>query len=539
MPLRDESGVIIGTYGVSRDITKRKRAEEALRRERDLVAKIMETSPIGIVALDRRGEITFANAGAERVLGLTRNGAAGRRYDSLDLHATDYQGRPLPDEEFVQRYQQVMTVGQPLHDIRLVVENASGERIYLSINAAPVLAENGEPDGMIASIEDISERRRSEQALAEANQRFVSAFENAPIGMALTREGGELIQANPALCEILGYGRDELLTKRLRDLTHPDDVEESERRLGRLRAGDESDVRLEKRYIHADEHPVWVALAASAVRDEEGRPLYLINQIQDISERKRAEEERRLLEAELLQSQKMEAVGTLAGGVAHNFNNLLTAIGGYNALLLAKLDEGSDLRADAEEVQRATEKAAKVARELLVFSRREHGSAESLDLSKIVLEMTTLLRELTRSDIEIVTALAPDLDRVDGDRSQFEQVIVNLVLNACDAMLGGGTLTIETRNIRLVEPRSERDFELPAGDHVALIVRDSGHGMDEETRARVFEPFFTTKGPDRGTGLGLSTVYGIIKENGGHILAESQLGQGSTFTVFLPAGETS
>jgi PAS domain S-box-containing protein len=373
------------------------------------VAKIMETSPIGIVALDRQGEITFANAEAEHVLGLTRNGAAGHRYEPPGWPNTDYEGRPFPDEELP--FRRVMATGQPLYDIRHTIENASGERIYLSINAAPVLGENGKPDGVIESFEDVSERRR-------------------------------------------------------------------------------------------------------------------------------AEEERRLLEAELLQSQKMEAVGRLAGGVAHNFNNLLTAITGYSELLLARLPADSELHPDVSEIRRASERAAEVARQLLLFSRRERGQRERLDLNDAIREMWTLLRQLIRSDIEMATVLADDLDRIESDRSQIEQVLVNLVVNASDAMPDGGKLTIETANLRLAEPRLTCDLSLPAGNFVTLTVRDSGHGMDEETQARIFEPFYTTKGPDRGTGLGLSTVYGIIEENEGHIFVESELDQGSTFTIFLPAGES-
>ena len=179
-----------------------------------------------------------------------------------------------------------------------------------------------------------------------------------------------------------------------------------------------------------------------------------------------------------------------------------------------------------------------MARQLLLFSRRERGQRERLDLNDAIREMWTLLRQLIRSDIEIATVLADDLDRIESDRSQIEQVLVNLVVNASDAMPDGGKLAIETANLHLAEPRFVRDVSLLAGNYVTLTVRDSGHGMDEETRARVFEPFFTTKGPDRGTGLGLSTVYGIVEENEGYIFVESEPDQGSTFTIFLPAGDS-
>jgi two-component system cell cycle sensor histidine kinase/response regulator CckA len=402
---RNDHDVTTGMVSIGIDVTELKRAEETLRQERDFATKIIDTSPIGIVAHNHQGEITFANAEAERVLGLTRD-EARHRYNAPDGHITDYEGQPFPDEELPFRL--VKATGQPVYDVRYAIENANGERVYLSINGAPALSESGEWDGMIASINDISK---------------------------LTR----------------------------------------------------------------------------------------------------AEATRGLLELELLQSQKIEAVGKLATGVAHNFNNLLTAISGYSELLLARLPADSDLRSDVEEIEQAGARAAEVARGLLRFSRRGREHRERLDLNSVITEMETLLRQVIRSDIEIATVLADDLDRVENNQSRIEQVILNLILNSSDAMPDGGKLTIETASLRLAEPRVVRDLSLPAGNFVTLAVRDSGIGMDEETQARIFEPFYSTKGPDHGTGLGLSTVFGIVEESEGGILVESAPGQGSTFTVFLPS----
>ncbi len=261
----------------------------------------------------------------------------------------------------------------------------------------------------------------------------------------------------------------------------------------------------------------------------------MIVSINDVSQLTRAETTRGLLEVELVQSQKLEAVGRLATGVAHNFNNLLTAITGYGELLLARLPADSDLRPDVEEIERAGARAAEVARGLLRLSRRGREQQERLDLNSVITEMETLLRQVIRSDIEIATVLADDLDRVKNNQSLIEQVIVNLILNSSDAMPDGGKLTIETANLHLDEPRFVRNLSLPAGNFVTLAVRDSGIGIDEETQARIFEPFFSTKGPDLGTGLGLSTVCGIIEESDGAILVESAPDQGATFTIFLPS----
>jgi len=401
----DDHGVVVGMVSIGIDVTELKRTEKALRHERDFVAKIIDTSPIGIVAYDHQGKITFANAEAERILGLTRD-EARHGYNAPDWPVTDYEGRPFPNEELP--FRQVQATGRPVYDVRYAIENANGERVYLSINAAPALSESGEWDGMIASIDDVSK---------------------------LTR----------------------------------------------------------------------------------------------------ADETRELLKAELLQSQKMEAVGKLATGVAHNFNNLLTAITGYGELLLARLPADSDLRPDVEEIGRAGERAAEVARGLLRFSRRGREYSERIDLNSVITSMESLLRQVIRSDIEITTVLSDGLDRVRNNQSLLEQVIVNLVVNSTDAMPDGGKLTIETANLHLTEPRLVRNLSLPAGRYVTLAVRDSGIGMSEEMQARLFEPFYTTKGPDSGTGLGLSTVSGIVEESEGAILVESAPGRGSTFTIFLPS----
>ena len=255
----------------------------------------------------------------------------------------------------------------------------------------------------------------------------------------------------------------------------------------------------------------------------------------DISERKRAEEERALLARQLQQAQKMEAVGRLAGGVAHSFNNILTALGGYCELLLAKLPEGSDGRLEAEQIKRASDHAASITRELLLFSRREAARKVRLDLNTVVVQTQLLLRELIRGDIKIVTALAPVVPLVLADHSQIEQVLINLVVNASDAMPKGGVIAIETSDLETGEPLLKGDATLAAGRYVALVVKDSGSGMDESTLAHIFEPFFSTKGPETGTGLGLATVYGIVEESGGHIHVDSKPGSGTRFTIFLPA----
>jgi nitrogen-specific signal transduction histidine kinase/ActR/RegA family two-component response regulator len=255
----------------------------------------------------------------------------------------------------------------------------------------------------------------------------------------------------------------------------------------------------------------------------------------EIAERERTEEGLRASEARLRQAQKMEAVGQLAGGVAHDFNNLLTAILGYSLLALDHVPPDSRARRDIEEIQNAGERAADLTRQLLAFSRRQVLTPRPLDLNAVVQNMEGLLRRLIHEDVELVTVCAPNLEIVRADQGQVEQILMNLAVNARDAMPRGGTLTIETKNRELDERYAREHVTLRAGSYVLLEVRDTGEGMNEETKSRMFEPFFTTKEQGKGTGLGLSTVYGIVQQSGGHIEVQSEVGRGTTFQIYLPA----
>ncbi len=259
--------------------------------------------------------------------------------------------------------------------------------------------------------------------------------------------------------------------------------------------------------------------------------------IHEISERKQAAEEMLSLQGQLRQSQKMEAIGRLAGGIAHDFNNLLTVISGYGQLSLSLLHEGNPLRGNILEIQRATERAAALTRQLLAFSRRQILDMKLIDLNLIVQDIDKMLRRVIGEDIELVTVLANDLWKVKSDSSQIEQVILNLAVNSRDAMPKGGRLTLESSNAELDQEYARSHMGVKPGSYVKLLVRDTGVGMPLEVQERVFEPFFTTKEKGKGTGLGLSTVYGIIKQSGGNIWVHSELGQGTTFEIYLPRAD--
>jgi len=288
-----------------------------------------------------------------------------------------------------------------------------------------------------------------------------------------------------------------------------------------------------------DGAPVDIRLATGPIRDSGGTVIGVVGIMENITERKLMEKALQESEEQLRQSQKIEAIGQLAGGVAHDFNNLLTAIRGYSDLLLHRLDAGSPLRREVEEIQKAGERATSLTRQLLAFSRKQVLQPKVLDLNAVVANMDMLLRRLIGEDIDLLTILRPGLWAVKVDPGQVEQVIMNLIVNARDAMPKGGKLTIETMNIDLGDAYIRNRLVVTKGSYVMLSVSDTGEGMSESTKSRLFEPFFTTKEKGKGTGLGLSTVYGIVKQSGGYIWVYSEIGKGAAFKVYFPRVLTS
>ncbi|MGH3103067.1 MAG: ATP-binding protein [Gaiellaceae bacterium] len=361
--------------------------------------------------------------------------------------------------------------------------------------------------------------------LRAAEARYRTLVEHLPLATYIDALDGKTSYISPQIEPMLGYpARLWLDTPEFfADLIHPDD---RDRVLAEVADWRESGrpFRSEYRLLAGDGRPVWVLDETVLVRDEDGRSMFRHGFFLDVTAQKEAEHEQARLEEELRQSQKMESVGRLAGGVAHDFNNLLMAISGYGDLALARLgpDAGA-LRANLEGIKQAAERATSLTRQLLAFSRKQILQPKVLDLNGVVAGMDGLLRRLIGEDVEVVTVFDPAVGRVEADPGQLEQVLVNLAINARDAMPGGGTLTIETASA-------------PPG-RVLLSVSDTGSGIDPETKKRIFEPFFTTKDMGKGTGLGLSTVYGIVAQSGGSIEVESTPGAGATFRVYLPVVE--
>jgi PAS domain S-box-containing protein len=368
-----------------------------------------------------------------------------------------------------------------------------------------------------------SAKRRAEQALRISEMRFRRLAESGMIGVAITDTSGAVLEANEAFLQILGYSEHDLRAGRIRwAVTTPLESEPATNAaLAQLRAQGVAPP-FERECVLSDGRRVPMLVAAATLEDST-----LIALCLDLSERKQLEEQVR-------RAQKMEAVGALAGGVAHDFNNMLSVILSYAGLLIAETSPGDPLRSGLEEIQKAGDRAAELTRRLLAFSRHLKHEPRALDPNRIIAGMRRMLERIVGEDVDLSITTASDAGTIRADPGQIEQVVMNLVVNARDAMPGGGRLALETARIVLDDESAARRVGARPGSYALIAVTDTGIGMDDATLGRIFEPFFSTKEPGKGTGLGLSTVYGIVQQSGGHLVVHSQPGRGSTFQVYLP-----
>jgi len=367
----------------------------------------------------------------------------------------------------------------------------------------------------------------------ETELRYRTLLEEASDGIVVFDDSGRFMEANPSLCAMLGYSRDEVLSMDAASIIHPQDLEREPIGWEALKAGL---VRIiERRFVRKDGSIVPVETKTRRMQD--GRYLSIVR---DITARRQADQALTALrerEEQLRQAQKIEAIGRLAGGVAHDFNNVLTAIMGYTDLLLDDFREDDPRRQDLKEIKKAGERAAGLTRQLLAFSRKQVLQPVMLDLNAIVGGVDKLLRRLLGDEIEFHFAPDAALRKVIADPGQVEQVLINLSVNARDAMADGGRLTVRTQNVRVSQEEAQQRPPMIPGLYVTLMVADTGHGIEPDVAPHIFEPFFTTKAQGKGTGLGLATVYGIVKQSDGFVFVDSQPGQGAAFTVYLPAAE--
>jgi len=380
--------------------------------------------------------------------------------------------------------------------------------------------------GAMAFSQSQADKLVAESALRISERRFRALVEESWDAIALFAGDGTILYGSPATTRLLGYELTEFVGRNAMELIYPDDRAGVLVRLQEVMAAPRTRVHVAARVVHKNGTWRYLEGVFTNLLDDPSVGA-IVNNYRDVTDR-------RILEEQVILSQKMEAIGRLAGGVAHDFNNILTAIGGYTDLLLADLPAGDHRRHDVEEIYQAAQLSAGLTHQLLAVSRRQVLQPKVINLNALVPDIEKMLRRLIGEDILFATVLHPRLGNVRADPGQLEQVIVNLAVNARDAMPDGGRLTIETRDVELDEVYATDHPSVKPGRYVMLAVTDTGVGMDEETKARIFEPFFTTKVRGKGTGLGLATVYGIVQQTGGHIWPYSEPGLGTTMRVYLP-----
>jgi PAS domain S-box-containing protein len=520
----DAQGNVDYISGVSFDITARKKAEEAVREGERFLANIFNSIQDGIIILDTDFNIIRVNPSLERWFAHALPLVGKKCYGAI--HGG---GKPCK----ICPYRQFLETGKATSKVASRIGEDGTAVGWLEVHVFPITEPaTGKITGAIEYIRDITERKQTEDRLCESESRYSTLLENLPQKIFLKDKKSVYISCNKNYALDLGISPKEINGRTDYDF-YPKELAEKYRIDDKRVMEEGSYADIEEHYIQGGKQ-IWVHTVKTPVRDERGNTIGILGIFWDISDRKRAEEERHLLEQQLRQAQKMEAVGQLAGGVAHDFNNILTGITGYSELLLMNLNDQDPLRHDVEEIKNAAERAASLTRQLLAFSRKQMLKMQPLDLNVVVANMDRMLKRIIGEDIELVTIPGPGRATVKADLGQMEQVILNLAVNARDAMPQGGKLTIETAILDLDGSYAQQHLEVQPGSYVMLAISDTGLGLDRETQARIFEPFFTTKEPGQGTGLGLSTVYGIIKQSRGHIFVYSEPGQGTTFKIYLP-----
>lgn len=525
-----------GIRGMIIDVTERKKVEERLRREYYVLNRIMETIPAGIVLVDREGRVTFANTSAEQLLGLSKEHIRQRTYNDSLWHITDSDGNSFPEDDLP--FNRVMKTGRAVHNVQHAVQWPDGRRVLLNINAAPLFGEDGSSfEGMVASLEDVTEQKHVARVLEESEKRHRTFVENIPIGIYRVTPGekGRFLMANPAFLDMFGYASEEEVKGLSVSDIYMDPRERKSFSDTLLKLG--SVYMTDRRLKRKDGTPLWATVTARVVPGNERAegPCLFDCAIVDITERKRAEEERRNLEIQFQHAQRMEAIGTLAGGIAHDFNNLLMGIQGNTSLMLFDLDPNHPHSEKLKNIQKYVENGAHLTRQLLGFARGGKYEVKPTQLNDLILKSSEMFGR-TKKEITIHCELQENLHIVKVDRGQIEQVLLNLYVNAWQAMPDGGELFLRTKNICL-DHHDVAPYGLKEGPYVRFSVTDTGVGMDEAVQQRIFEPFFTTKDMGRGTGLGLASAYGIIKNHGGRIEVRSTKGNGTTFHIYLPASE--
>jgi PAS domain S-box-containing protein len=517
---------VTGLLIIARDVTERIRqeekaqlADEALRESEERYRIVTETVSDAILALDPQSYILFTNPAVKNVFGYEPAEIIGRQ-------VTDLMPERMRPQHSGGMKQYLLTNKKriPWEVVELTGLHKNGREVPIEVSFAESVGKSGRL--FIGIVRDISERRKAEETLKHSEEKFRTLFEESRDTIFISSPDGTILDLNPAGVEMFGYSdKQEILSL---DIAQSLFVNPEDRKLYRQTLESNGFVKnYELLMKRKDGRKIWVLETSSAVRDKDGRIVTYRGTNRDVTHLK-------LLQEQLLHSQKMETIGRLAGGVAHDFNNILMAVSGYCELLLMKMPQTEPLRSDVQEILKAQRQGASLTRQLLAFSRKQILEPKVFDLNVTVSNLENMLQRLIGEDIELTIVTSRNAAMVEADPGQIEQVIMNLAVNSRDAMPRGGRLTIEVSDAELDEEYVREHMDAKPGPHVTLSVTDTGHGMDHETLSHVFEPFFTTKEKEKGTGLGLATVYGIVTQSHGSITAYSEPGQGTMFRIYLP-----
>ena len=502
---------------IERGIIEREKAQEALGESEEKYRTLINDAEDAIIITDLKGQLLEVNKKAEELLGFTKE-------ELLSMHFSQ-----IPPKDALERavfiFNEMVQKGSWAFANGLVLQRKDGNSIHVDM-AGSVIEYAGRKVTQ-GIFRDITKRKKAEKALQESEEKYRSLVENINVGIYRNTGGlqGRFIQVNPAMVKIFGYDSiDEFIKVSVLDIYK----NQSDRTLFIEEIAEKGFVKEKELLLQKkDGTSIWVSVTAKVQYDKNGDIQWIDGVIEDITERKK-------LEGQLLQAQKLEAVGQLAGGVAHDFNNILTAIIGYAHFLKMGIKEDDPLRSDVEHILVATERAENLTRSLLAFSRKQVINPRPVNLNEIIRNVQKLLFRVIGEDIELRTILTDKDITLIADPGQIEQVFMNLVTNARDAMPNGGLLTIETDVMEMGEEHIMTHGYGQPGIYALVSVTDTGMGMDEATKAKIFDPFFTTKEPGKGTGLGLSMAYGIIKQHNGYINVYSEIEKGTCFKIYLP-----
>ena len=526
-PMDRQNGLrMVGGFAL--DITDQKRADEALRASEEKYRIHFENISELLYSLDRELKVMDVSPSVKKVLGYRPEELIGRSYQELNILAPEYL------EAAAANIMRVMA-GETIDSAMYEFLTKDGERIVGLLSGAPI-KKDGKIAGIVSVARDITRQKRAEDALRESEKRYRSIVENSHDGIVIIDDNFHLEYVNDEICRMMGYGLDELMGVDFRKFLDEESLQYTVERYQRRQAGENVPPRYEINFIRKDGTTIRVEASLSIVSTETGERK-TIAQLLDITERKKAAEEKKNLEAQLLQAQKMEAVGTLAGGVAHDFNNLLQAILGYTQMLLLDKEKDSPEFTRLAQIEKAAHRASALTQQLLTFSRKVESELRPLDLNNEVRQVQRILERTIPKMIDIELHLQEEPWTINADPVQMEQVMMNLGVNARDAMPEGGKLVFETENVVLDREYCSTHLGAKEGRYVLLSISDTGQGMDKKNVEHIFEPFYTTKEVGKGTGLGLAMVYGIVKNHGGYIMCYSEWEQGTTFKIYFPVIE--